>query len=85
MEGLSSTPGDTAPEGSLPEPLKSREPLVLDLRDGWRLGRPRSSTRLELLRAIAGIAAIPLRELIPWDQARRRQTTCRMPLPPWAA
>ncbi|MGD9881978.1 MAG: toll/interleukin-1 receptor domain-containing protein [Reyranella sp.] len=60
-------------ENALPEPLKSREPLVLDLRDGWQLGRPRSSTRLELLRAIAGIADIPLRELIPWDQARRRQ------------
>lgn len=56
-----------------PSALAGRETLVLDLRDGWRFGRPRSSTRVELLRAVATVAGVPLRDLIPWDALRRRR------------
>ncbi|MFS8979446.1 toll/interleukin-1 receptor domain-containing protein [Cupriavidus necator] len=57
----------------VPESIRSREALVLDLRAGWRFGRAARATRIELLRAIAAIADIPLRELIPWDEQRRRR------------
>jgi hypothetical protein len=57
----------------VPETLRGRDTLILDLRGGWRLGRPHGTTRVELLRAVAAAADIPLRELIPWDVARRRR------------
>lgn len=61
------------PEAVVPENLRGREALILDLRAGWRFGRPRANTRVELLRAVAAAADVPLRELIPWDAARRRR------------
>ena len=61
------------PNDVVPESLRGREALILDLRAGWRLGRPRGATRVELLRAVAAAADVPLRELIPWDAARRRR------------
>lgn len=64
---------DGEPEAVVPQTLAGREALILDLRAGWLLGRPRGTTRVELLRAVAAAADVPLRELIPWDAARRRQ------------
>lgn len=53
------------PDAVVPEALHGREALILDLRAGWRFGRPRGTTRVELLRAVAAAADVPLRELIP--------------------
>ncbi len=44
-----------------------------DLRAGWRLGVPRSRTRVELVRVVAGVAGIDFRELLPLDRRRRRR------------
>lgn len=42
-----------------------------DLRQGWRFGRPRAKTRLELIRIIAAISGLDLRELVDLDRRRR--------------
>jgi TIR domain len=57
---------DGTPETSVPPVLRGRDALILDLRAGWRFGRPRTTTRVELLRALAAAADMPLRELIRW-------------------
>jgi hypothetical protein len=60
-------------KASIPAPLIGRDDLVIDLRGGWVMGMLRPAKRLELVRAIACIAGIDLRQLIPWDKRRRRQ------------
>ena len=62
-------------ETSIPEPLRNRDDLYIDLRKGWILGLLRPTARLELVRAVARIAGLDLRELIPWDKRRQRQRT----------
>ena len=59
-------------ETSIPEPLRGRDDLYIDLRKGWSLGLLRPAARLELVRAVARIAGLDLRELIPWDKRRQR-------------
>ena len=60
------------PNDVVPESLRGREALILDLRAGWHFGRPRGATRVALPRAVAPAADVPPRELIPLDPQRRR-------------
>jgi hypothetical protein len=64
---------DDHPVDQVPEAIRDRELLHLDVRDGWVLGRPRARTRIELLRALARISGAELRKLIPWDRQRQRR------------
>jgi hypothetical protein len=61
-----------APE-AMPKPLRGMELRYSDLRQGWRLGLLRPKARVELVRALALIAGLDLRTLIPWDKRRRRR------------
>ncbi|WP_275096872.1 toll/interleukin-1 receptor domain-containing protein [Sedimenticola hydrogenitrophicus] len=63
---------DDPPE-NLPAPLCDIELRWADLRSGWRLGRPRRKTRVELIRAVAAAAEVDFRELLPLDRQRRRR------------
>lgn len=63
------------PPANVPPPLRAAELRRSDLRDGWRLGLPRSKTRVELVRVVAAAAGLEFRELLPLDRNRRRRTT----------
>jgi hypothetical protein len=52
------------PPTSLAPALGSEALRWADLRYGWRLGRPRRTTCVELLRLVAGIADIDFRDLL---------------------
>jgi hypothetical protein len=61
------------PPRNLPRALGAESTRWADLRPGWRLGLPRRSTRVELVRVVAGVAGIEFRELLPLDRRRRRR------------
>jgi hypothetical protein len=61
------------PPDSLPPALGRDALRWADLRRGWRFGRPRRATRVELVRLVAGIAGIDFRELLPLDRRRRQR------------
>jgi len=61
------------PEQAMPARLEELELRVHDLRRGWWFGLLRRKARDELLRLVALIADVPLRDLIPWDKRLRRQ------------
>jgi hypothetical protein len=62
-----------APEQAMPERLRRLELRFHDLRNGWRVGLLRPKARDELVRLVAFIAGVPLRDLIPWDRRLRRR------------
>jgi len=64
-------------ETAAPEPLEASlrahedaDLYFADLTQGWFLGRPRSKTRLEILRLIAALADVDLKVLIDLDRRR---------------
>ena len=63
---------DEQPE-NLPAALGTDTLRWTDLRRGWRFGRPRRPTRIELVRLVAGVAGIEFRDLLPLDRRRRQR------------
>jgi hypothetical protein len=61
------------PPQNLPASLRDAELRWSDLRSGWRFGRPRRKTRIELVRAVAAAAGEEFRDLLPLDRQRRRR------------
>jgi hypothetical protein len=61
------------PPGNLPATLGPETLRWADLRAGWKAGRPRKLTRVELVRVVAGVAGVEFRDLLPLDQRRRRR------------
>ena len=57
----------------LPAPLREQELRWADLRTGWRWGWPVGITRVEMVRAVAAVAGIDFRDLLPMDRRRRRR------------
>jgi hypothetical protein len=64
---------DGEPDSSLPARIASAAYRHIDARRAWMLGWLRPGARDELLRAVAVIAEVDLRQLIPWDRRRRRR------------
>jgi len=69
------------PDNAIPVSLQQEELRYSDLRKAWVFGLIRPNARIELVRALAAVANIDLRQLIPWDAKRRRRnmttfTTC---------
>ena len=60
-------------QSARPHGLEKSGLYYADLRQGWRFGRPRAKTRLELIRIIAAISGLDLRKLIDLDRRRRNQ------------
>lgn len=67
-----------APPDNLPQALQGGAQRWVDLRSGWRLGMPTARSRVELVRAIAAVAGIEFRELLPLDRRRRRRAMVRL-------
>lgn len=65
------------PPDNIPAGLSRDGLRWADLRAGWRLGRPRRQTRVELVRVIAAVADLDFRVLLPLDQRRRRLAMLR--------
>jgi len=60
-------------ENVVPPALRGSEPRYSDLRHAWWLGWMRPRAQIELVRALAALARLELRDLIPWDRRRRRR------------
>jgi hypothetical protein len=61
------------PPDNLPVPIRPSELRHCDLRAGWRFGRPRAATRVELVRVVAQVSGHEFRTLLPLDEQRRRR------------
>ncbi len=58
---------------SIPERLTPFNHRFADLRSAWLLGRLKPKARDELIRALATISGVELRQLISWDKRRQRR------------
>lgn len=63
------------PPDNLPVPIRASELRHCDLRAGWRFGRPRGATRVELVRVVAQVSGQEFRMLLPLDEQRRRRAS----------
>lgn len=60
-------------EDSVPEALRNNDIRYSDIRNGWVLGLMLPRPQVEMVRIIASVADLELRDLIPWDKRRRQR------------